>query len=266
MVSMTVRQNAETLDENFRISMGLVPDVSVVHKFGNNSSVGTTFVPVAEGGIYRTPQISGATTLRIKAGGNANDAVAGSGAREITIIGIDATGAEISETLATAGASASADTTQEFFRVFRAFVSASGTYATQSAGSHAADVVIENSAGTEDWATIAVDGFPSGQSEIGAYTVPLGYSAYLKKITIDIESNKTVTAKFFQRQNVLQAEAPYSAMRLVQNYAGLAGSIVEEFEVPIEFPELTDLGFIAKVDTGTAAVAAAFDLKIVKNG
>jgi len=257
--------NAETLSEGLRISMGLVPDVSSVNKFGNNDAVGTSFVPVAQGGIYRTPQVSGATALRIKAGGNAGDDAAGAGAREITLIGLDETGAEVSETLATAGASASLPTATTFIRLYRALVSASGTYATQSAGSHVADIVIEDAAGSEDWATISLNSFPAGQTEVGAYTVPLGYSAHLSKIAIDVEANKLVTAKFFQRQNILDTEAPYSAMRLVQNYTGLAGSIVEEFDVPIAFPALTDIGFLAKVDSQTAAVAVAFDFKLVKD-
>jgi len=123
---------------------GNVAKHSVVQIFGRNDSGGTSFVPIALGGVYQMPQVAGATTLRIKAGGNANDTAAGTGAREVTVVVLDETGAQITETIATAGASASAATTVTAMRLLEAFVSKSGTYATGSVGSHADDIVIEN--------------------------------------------------------------------------------------------------------------------------
>ena len=93
----------------FNIASGRIPGLSVVHKFGR-ASVGTTYSPVTFGGVYNTPQVAGATTLRVKAG-DANDTAAGTGAREVTLIGLDETGAEVTEAVATAGAAASATTT-----------------------------------------------------------------------------------------------------------------------------------------------------------
>ena len=48
----------------------------IENKFGDNTAVGTSYVPITGNGIYRTPQVSGATTLRVKAGGDANDTAA----------------------------------------------------------------------------------------------------------------------------------------------------------------------------------------------
>ena len=62
------------------ISRSLASGISVVKKFGRNPAVGTSFVPVTQGSVYQTPQSGSATTLRIKAGGSANDTAAGSGA------------------------------------------------------------------------------------------------------------------------------------------------------------------------------------------
>ncbi len=73
-----------------RISRGLVDGQSVVHKFGRGV-VGTSFVPIAFGNIYRTPQPANATALRVKAG-DANDTAAGTGAREVMVQGLSATG------------------------------------------------------------------------------------------------------------------------------------------------------------------------------
>lgn len=95
--SVLVRPTLPWLD----ISRGLTSNISVVKKFGRNASVGTSFVPVALGGIYRTPTSTSATTLRIKAGGNANDDAAGTGAREVTLEGLDENFELASEAVAT---------------------------------------------------------------------------------------------------------------------------------------------------------------------
>lgn len=241
--------------------------LSSIKKFGRNPSVGTSYEPVSLGGIYRTPQSGSATTLRIKAGGNANDTAAGSGAREITIIGTDETFTEVSETLATNGASASSSTTTTFTRVYRAFVSSSGAYASSSAGSHSGDIVVENTAGTEDWFTIDATNFPKGQSEIGAYTVPAGVSGYVKLRNLSIDSGKTVDMVFFQRGNCDETAAPYTAMRAQSVVSGVSGGSIEVFgdtDVPFgPYVGPTDIGFMAKVSTGTASVSCEFEIFIV---
>lgn len=71
--------------------------------YGRNSNVGGTLEPISVGGIYRTPQVGSETALRIKAGGNANDAAAGLGARLVRIEGVNALGEYISEDVATNG-------------------------------------------------------------------------------------------------------------------------------------------------------------------
>ena len=144
---------------------GLTIGQKTVAKFGRNESVGTSFEPVALGGVYQTPQAASATTLRIKSGGDSNDTAAGSGARQVTLEGLDENFEEVSETVATNGASASSATTATFTRLYRVYVSESGTYATLAAGSHVGDIVIENGSGGTDWATISATDFPQSQSE-----------------------------------------------------------------------------------------------------
>jgi len=246
---------------------GLTNGLKSVKKFGRNPSVGTSFETVAFGGIYQTPQAASATTLRIKAGGNANDTAAGSGAREITLIGLDENFQEVSEAIATAGASASSATTTSFTRLYRCFVSASGSYASASAGSHSADIVIENSAGGTDWATIDATDFPKSQSEIGAFSVPAGATGYVKLRNVSIDSGKTIDLIFFSRTNIDETSAPYSAMRAQSVVSGVSGGSIESFgavDIPFgPYTGPTDLGFMAKVTSGTAKVAVEFEIFIV---
>jgi hypothetical protein len=259
-----VRLEGQTLE--LQATEGLSKDTRVVHKFGHSDNIGTSYVPIANGEIYRTPQVSGATALRIKAGGDANDTAAGTGAREIMVEGLDAAGRLEVEAITTAGASASAATTKTFLRLKRAWVSASGTYASQSAGSHAGTIVIEDAAGTQDWASITSTAFTHAQTQIGVYTVPLGETAYVHSIEVQSESNKAVDVAMFKRGGILETSAPYTAMRLEREFIGIEGDSIVAFNYPLgPFPELTDVGFMAKVATGTASVSVDFTICLVKN-
>lgn len=241
------------------VSQGTQTGYSVVHKFGRNAEVGTTFVPVCNGGVYQTPQVASATTLRIKAGGDAGDAAAGAGARSVTLEGLDETGAEVSETVATAGASASDFTTTTFLRLFRVYVATSGTYATSTAASHVEDIVIED--GTNDWATITSTGFPRGQSQIGVYSVPLGKRAFIEQVEVSTESTKVVDLNFYARENILETDPPYTAMRLKRELVGIEGNSQSLFLIPKgPYPALTDIGFMARVANSTADVSVDFTI------
>ena len=258
-MAQPIFRQASLSDYFVEVARGNVSGVSTIHKFGRNSAVGTSFTPISVGGIYRTPQVAAATALRVKAG-NANDTAAGTGAREITVQGLDETGALVTEALATAGGSASANTSATFIRLFRAWVSASGTYATSAAGSHAAAIVIEKAAGSEDWLTIDFTNFPKSQSEIGIYSVPLGSQAFISTIHISVDSSKSVDLLFFQRQGILDAAAPYEAMRMVMRFSGVSGE--ERFQPysPLgPYPACTDIGFMAK-GASTPAVDVDFEI------
>ena len=251
------------------VAQGLSTGLSSVKKFGRNESVGTSFVPICIGGIYRTPQASGATSLRIKAGGDANDTAVGAGARQVTLIGLDQNFNEITETLATAGASASSSTTQTFTRLYRIFVSESGTYASATAGSHAGSIVIENGSGGTDWGSISVTDFPKSQSEIGAFSAPAGSTGFVKLRNLSVDSGKSIDLIFFSRANIDQTAPPYSAMRAQSVVTGVAGGSIEVFgETDIPFGPYvgpTDIGFMGKVSSGTASVSVEFEIFLVEN-
>ena len=250
-----------TFPSGFDISRGISQGVTKNHKFGRNKVVGATFAPIAIGGIYRTPQASAATALRIKAGGNANDTANGSGARAVSLTGLNALGIEVSETIVTNGTSASLATEQQFIRLYRALVTASGTYAGAAAGSHAAGIVIERASGSEDWATIADTDFARSQSQVAAYSVPRNRTAFISSIKISSDADKKVNLILFQRQSILQTAAPYEAMRVVEEYPQIAGVHDIHFDQPLgPFPELTDIGFMGKALSNTADITVSYEI------
>jgi hypothetical protein len=252
------------LDWGVQVSRGNILNATVTHRYGL-ANVGTSFVPITDNLVYRTPQAGAATALRIKAGGNAADTAAGAGARSLRLTGMNADGDMVSETLATAGASASAATSATFIRLFNAEVVDSGTYGTQSAGSHVGDIVIENAAGGTDWATIPVNGFPVSNTSIGSYTIPRTYTGFIEGISIAVEGAKLVDILMLSRSGVLQTAAPYKPVKRVAEWIGVANTLVDTFTMPLAFEELTDVGLLGKVSNGTGNVTIQMDILLLKN-
>lgn len=231
------------------------------HQFGRNIACPTTYTPVSDIGVYRTPQPANAVHLRVKAGGNAADTANGAGARSVKLWGLNASGDEVTEVIATAGASASAATTNSFIRLYLAEVYESGTYGTQAAGSHVGNITIENAAGTEDWAQIQLNGFPSASTGIGSITVPRNHVGLLTSAQINVDGTKTTDILIMKREGILQAAAPYQPIKKMQELIGITQSVTISFDVPIKFPELTDMGVLAKVSNGTGAVSV--DMEVI---
>jgi hypothetical protein len=261
-VSSVAGTVATTQVENLaglNIAAGRISGTDNNLKFGSNIAIPTTFKPITRGGIYPMMQVGGAIALRVKAG-NTNDTAAGSGAQEVTLIGLVETGAEATVTLATAGTSASSATSETFIRLYRAYVSKSGTYATVSgatSGSQAADIVIEDSGGAGDWCTIPLNVFGMAQTNIGAFTVPLGKTAYMKSWLVQADSAKAVDFLFYSRENILETSAPYSALRVRFGPSGVSTFVPVKPDTPAgPFPALTDMVFMGRVgaDTGSGSV------------
>ena len=252
---------AEIVDGTFTFNNR---NYSVIHKFGRNIGITTSFLPVALGGIYRMPQVAGATKLRVKAG-NTNDTALGSGARSITIQGLDATGALVTEDLPTAGLAAGANSTNTYIRLFRAYIATAGTFSTTTGGAQAADIVIEDAAGSEDWLTISATDFDRGQSQVACYTVPLGKTGYIQSYdaSVDIKAAKPISLLLMQRQNILETAAPYTALRTVEEFDGIEAEMSRIREVPLgPFPALTDLIWLGKA-AATSGVSINFTIMLV---
>jgi hypothetical protein len=258
-------QRASTAIGHAEISAGTEGTYSNVHKFGKVAGATTTYTPICIGGIYRMPQVANVTALRVKAGDVADD-VGGAGARTITLQGLDETGALVNETIDTGGTSAGPNSTTTFLRLFRAFVATSGTYPVGVAtGSHVADIVIENAAGSEDWLTISSTGLDRAQSQVGCYTIPLGKEGFLETFFVTVDSNKAYDIAMCTRTGILQTAAPYDGLRAKTEMIGLKEAFSPpEFTTPGgPFPALTDIIWLTKAtSTGTVDVSVDFELLI----
>lgn len=245
------------------VAKGNVPGHSIVHKFGRNPALpnGTfEFVdllgPAGEG--PHAPHLSAASTVRIKAGGNANDTAAGSHAQEVTVEGLDSNWAVATEAIATNGASASSSTTTSFLRVYRAWVSASGTYGT----ANDAAVTIENTAGTIDMIQIAAE---RGQSQYSGYTIPSGYTGFLLEVHFVIDTAKQVNILLFKRENADDVTTPFESPRLLAEWDGASGNFDIDYEIPVRLEDHTDIWVEAAGDGAVSGITADYHILLVEN-
>ena len=228
---------------------GLVEGRELIHKFGASSVVSTgSFNDVwSDNSVYPWP--TAAETIRIKAGGSADDDSGGSGARSIIIEGLDATFMPISETIVTAGASASAPTSQSFVRIHRAYVNTVGTYTGNNAGA----IEIENTTSGNVIARIEAS---IGQTQMSHYTIPANTNGYLVDIYTQVATSKSIDFMFFQRQNADVISAPYQGKRLIQQFQQIEFPVQIMYNTPIILPPKTDIWAEAKSNAMSASACS----------
>lgn len=237
--SSATRQGAyEPFD--LQVARGQVDGHSTVNIYGYQPSVGTTSIPVWENATaYTYPVAAGVMYL---SGSNGDTA-------QITIVGLDASYALISEVVTLSGTTPVA-TTKSYLRINSMFVSVGS--ATNPAGA----VYLKNSGGTVTYAQINAG---IGRTQAALYTVPAGYTYYLQRVNIytSLNGNDYVTYqnKTISSAGVVQVtqQAPfamgYEALRIM----------------PRPFLEKTDIQLMCKVQSGTGAVAIAQEGYLIKN-
>lgn len=249
----------DDLDFLIEVQKGNVMGHSMVHKFGRNSGVpnGTwEFVTTLGHTVW---PLSSDTPVRVKVG-NALDTSTGTGAREITVQGLDDSFNEVSESLVTAGASASTETSTSFWRVHRAWVSSVGTYG----GANSSEAVtIENSTGGND--IIQIEAL-EGQTQFGGWSTPVNKTAYLLGMHIHVDSNKTADVRVFTRDDIDDTVAPMKSRRLQLFLDGVEGNFMYDPRGPeIVINQKSDIWVEALGDGAVSEVSVDFELLVVDN-
>lgn len=233
-----------------------------VGKFGANPAVASAaYEGIWDlGGTFNW--LTAAEPVRVKAGGNAADTAAGAGAQAIMVQGLDANFDLAEAPLETAGASAGPSSTVELIRVFRIFVIRCGTYTVGAPQNNVGDIIVEGAtSGTELGSLIA----GAGQSLIGQYTVPRGYTAFLKRFSLLADSANGASFQLFKRENADDTDTPFSGARLQRTFAEISGVHEEVLSVPIILAEKTDVWWQAKAVAGVMSCEATLDLELYRN-
>lgn len=226
-----------------QVARGQIENHKHVFKFGFNGDINGTEETIWDaGGTYTYPSSALAMTVTTDAGTPAND-----NGVKVTVAGLDENYNEVSEEVTLAG-SGTATTTQTFLRVFRAFVS----------GSQAPTGNLNITNGGTTYARITLG---QNQTLMSVWTVPAGYTAYFLAGSISLgtaNNNQYLTARLIARLSG-------GVFRTQQKVTLDSGSFQQEYLIPLEFPEKTDIEARAVSSGSNNAVAATFDIIYIKN-
>ena len=245
------------------VAKGNVPGHSIIHKFGH-ADVGTTMVPITHSLVYQTPTT--AIALEVVSD-DADDTSAGAGARTVLIEGLALDGSIVTQTVALNGLTAVSIPTP-LWRLYRWQVATSGVYATTAVGSHQGTLTIRVASAGATWSILDVLPTHHSQSEIGWYTVPNNFRAYILSMEVTVDSTKAVDIMVLRRENADTVSAPFSALRLITQAVGVAGylSLGQSLSPHNSFGEMCDIGFMAKVASSTAEVTCHFEILLIADG
>lgn len=242
---------------NIPISAGLVEGYSNIHKFGRNPNVGGAPETIWQnGGVYS--YLSAVSTVYVSAVDDTNDNPTGTGARTVTVQGLDTNYNVVEETLSVNNTEGSV----EFLRVFRAFVATAGSILTN-------DDIIKISTGAGGTgtllATIGIIGtgttFGLGQTQLALYTIPAGKTGYLTNWQVGGGTyNDSITATLLARE-LDGADVPFRT-RDIMDVPG--GFHTRNYNIPYRFPQKTDIEVRAIASTGSV-VSSSFDIILVDN-
>jgi len=245
------------------IARGLVPGHRIVHKFGFGE-VGTTPSAISPIGSFNTPLA--ATELEFVSD-DTDDDVGGTGATKIVIQGLDASWEEVTQEIETNGTTA-VPIPIDLIRLYRWYVSESGTYAGNVTASYAGTLIIREAGAGPTWETIEGTLPFSGQSEIGVYTVPIGYTGYLLSKHIFTDTSKIADVYLMHRPFANDVTTPFTGTRrMVERDIGLTGSFNVTYAVPKgPFVGPCDIGFMGRVASSTAGISVEFELLLIEDG
>ena len=246
--------NSFAAASNIVISAGDLTGYSAINKFGRNPNIGGAPETIwMHGGRY--VYLTSPSTVYAHSA-DTNDSVSGTGARTVTIQGLDVNYASIEETVTVSSGVAS---TAQFLRVFRAFVATAG-----STGTNEGDIII--STGAAGTGTVLADigrvgtgtTYGLGQTQLALYTIPAHCTGYLTSWNIGVGSyNNSVTTSLLSREF-------NSAFRTRDIMDVPGGHHTRNYSVPIRLPAKTDVEIIAIASTGTN-ISSSFDIILVDN-
>lgn len=180
--NLSLAQNTDsipvrTIEQELDIAEGKRAGWAKVNKLGKNSDVDTGTVPefiIESGGIYAGFPLTGAETIDVFSS-SANDTAAGSGARSVTMFGLDENWEVQSETITLNGTTA-VTTTGQWQRLHSAFVKSSGS---SNQAFNDGTLTFRHTTTTANVFLSIIPG--SNQSNYAVYTIPAGKVGIIKR-------------------------------------------------------------------------------------
>jgi len=165
--------------------------------------------------------------------------------KNVIVVGLDEDYNEFTETITLTAASGNTSI-NDFKRI-------------ESVRMNGTSVNVGNVTITKGGTTVARINAGIGQSLMGIYTVPAGYTAYLTQGVMTIQEGADATGTFYYR-------IPGDRFLVGHTFEVASSEYHYGFTCPFALPEKSDLDVRATVRTNNAILTAAYDLILIQNG
>lgn len=242
-------------DFALQVARGQIPGHSAISVFGYNPDVDTAEESIwPDGGTVPHPTV--ASVLKISSS-STDDTSAGTGARTVTIVGLDGSYNQVSESITLNGQTA-VNTTNSYLYVNEFYVASTG-----SGGANAGNINAGTGVVTAGVPAVLYDIIATGYNNrtTAHYCVPAGYTGYLTTgvITTGQASGSTsVTA--FLKQHGQDGVVRVGAVSTLNN-----GSVQYDFSYPYIISEKNCVGASAIGSAVNNSASAFFNIVLIKN-
>ncbi len=217
--------------------------------FGQNLVVGTIEEDIqSQGGTLVFLQVAELITI---SSDNAADTLLGANATSVLIEGLNENFTEISEIVNLLGTT-NVNTTQEFIRVNKMFVSEVGGYTNSNIG------IITGIASLSLTTQIEI---PAGEgiSKTTHFTVPSGQNLIVTVFRVTMDTGKTIDITFKIRENADDITIPMSPVKTLRDLRGLDTPFSSESKGNLKLDEKTDLWVTGVTSVGTSQIEVNYD-------
>lgn len=242
-------------DFALQVARGQIPGHSAISVFGYNPDVDTAEESIwPDGGTVPHPTV--ASVLKISSS-STDDTSAGTGARTVTIVGLDGSYNQVSESITLNGQTA-VNTTNSYLYVNGFYVASTG-----SGGANAGNINAGTGVVTAGVPAVLYDIIATGYNNrtTAHYCVPAGYTGYLTTgvITTGQASGSTsVTA--FLKQHGQDGIVRVGAVSTLNN-----GAVQYDFSYPYIISEKNCVGASAIGSAVNNSASAFFNIVLIKN-
>ena len=224
---------------------------------GFRSNINTTLVDVNNSGNIIFPTT--ASTIELISTSVNDTIVSGSGARKVTVQGIDDSYDLVSEELILQGTSISAPSSTSFLRVFKATVTEVGTYG----GTNEGTITIRIS-GAGDTLLIIEEGIAKTESSL--FCVPRNQIFRLKNIKINIEGRREFSVRLMKRESYDSSVTSIKPAQVLWRHNEVRDEYTTNFLSEIVIPEKTDIWVKTKSINGTGSINVDYDGTLSTSG
>ena len=239
---------------DLQVVRGQVDGHTAVIVSGFNATVGTSYETIwSESTVYAYP--ASASVMKISSS-DAHDPAAGTGARTVTIYGLDGSYNQISETVSLSGQTA-VNTTNSYLRVFHLLVNTAGSGGAAAGTIYAGVGTVTTGKPATVYGVYTAD----GGATACIYTVPAGYTGYVFDF---LSSAGSTSANAYSSIGLYGRPLGGVFDNVIQGRCGNGSAFNIPLNYPLAFTEKTDIEVRASA-TSSSNVTGNFSVVIVKN-